>query len=215
MKNISIASRLRRTMLGAVALAATILPLCSCGDPLGIDTPRREIVINIDSIVSSPGFIEAPGDSIFAIVNGSETAFTTEVLRPIFHNRRTAQGYYLTIQATRAGLNTRDYEVISLRMDAVRDTGTYVFNAQYSAPKQFDSTIPPKYGASYDRRINAGYPESYSTGTERSAGSVRVVKIDEERKVMVGTFEFKGYSPSTDTVVNVDRGAFRLQLKNP
>lgn len=214
MANLTIAAWLPKLMLGAAALAAMICMLCSCGNPLGIDTPRREIVVNIDSIVSSPGFIDAPGDSIFALINGTEVVFTTEVLRPIFHNRRTSQGYYLAIQATRSGLLTRDYEVISLRMDAIRDTGTYAFNAQYSAPKQFDSTMPPKYGAAYDRRINAGFPESYTTGTERSTGSVRVVKIDEERKVMVGTFEFKGYNPSNDTVITVDRGAFRLQLKN-
>lgn len=214
MANITIAAWLRTMMPGMAALAGVIFTLCSCGNPLGIDTPRREIVINIDSIVSSPGFIDAPGDSIFALINGNEVVFTTEVLRPIFHNRRTSQGYYLAIRATRSGLNASDYEAMSLRMDAIRDTGTFAFNAQYSAPKQFDSTSAPKYGAAYDRKFSMRYPESYTTGTERSAGSVRIVKIDEERKVLVGTFEFKGYNPSADTVIQVDRGAFRLQLKN-
>ncbi len=204
---------LRYLQKGA-ALLGIALMFFACGDPLGVDTPRREKILNLDSLVSSDPFAGAPGDSIFALINGKAVVFATEVLRPIFNNRRTQRGHYLAIQATRYGLNARDYEVLSLRLDAIRDTGTYAFNAAYSAPKQFDSLSAPKYGAAYDKRIDGGYPESYITGTEHSNGTVRVIKIDEDRGVIVGTFEFKGYCATNDTTIVADRGAFRLQLKS-
>lgn len=204
----------RLQLLSILILPALVVLVCvSCGNPLGIDTPRRVREVNLDSLVSTDPFIHAPGDSIFAYIGGNDVVFATEVLRPAFHNRLTQRGYYVTVQATRFGLNNRDYEVLSIRLDAVRDTGTYIINSPYSAPKQIDTVAPTQYGASYERRVNAGFPESYITGVRDASGTVRVVRIDEQRGVMVGTFEFTGYSAAKDSIVFVDRGAFRLQLK--
>lgn len=194
-------------------MMAAALALHSCGNPLAVDTPRRVKKVNLDSLVSTEPFINAPGDSIFAHVHGVEVVFATEVLRPKFHNKKTSRGYYLTVQANRLALNSSDYETLALRIDAVTDTGTYRINAPYSAPKQLDSLGPPQYGASYERRIAGNFFEAYGTGMARSGGIIRVVKIDEERGVLVGTFEFKGYDAPTDSVASIDHGAFRLQLK--
>lgn len=201
-----------RLLLLLILPALMALVCASCGNPLGIDTPRRIHEVNLDSLVSSDPFLRARGDSIFAYIGGSDVVFATEVQRPVFHNRLTQRGYYVTVQATRFGLNGRDYEVLSLRLDAVRDTGTYIINSPYSAPKQIDTMGPTQYGAAYERRLNAGFPESYITGIRNASGTVRVVRIDETIGVMVGTFEFTGYSAAKDSIVFVDRGAFRLQL---
>gem|GEM_PF-2410129 len=201
----------RRCLLLVSALLAAAC--ASCGDPLSVNTPRRLKLVNLDSLVAAEPFIRAPGDSIFAYIGGVDVVFATEVLRPVFHNRQTSRGYYVTVQATRYGLDSRDYEVLSLRLDAVRDTGLYRINAPYSAPKQIDTTAPPRYGGAYERRLNGGFPESYVTGVGGSSGTVRVVRIDEEHGVMVGIFEFTGYSAVRDSAIFVDRGAFRLQLK--
>ena len=198
-------------MLMVIAIAA--LGLDACGNPLAVDTPRRVKKVNLDSLVSTEPFINAPGDSIFAHVYNTEVVFATEVLRPKFHNRKTSRGYYVTVQANRLELNSSEYEMLALRIDAITDTGTYNINAQYSAPKQLDSLGPPQYGAAYERRFPGNFFESYGTGLARSGGIIRVVKIDEERGVMVGTFEFKGYGALNDTIATIDHGAFRLQLK--
>jgi hypothetical protein len=206
-------NRLLRSAIDRLLLLTLLAALQSCGNPLDIDTPRRITRVNIDSLISTDTFIHAPGDSIFAHVDDNEVVFATEVLRPLFHNGYIHDAYYITVQASRYGLNSPDYEVMSLRLDDVRDTGTYQFNAGYSAPKQIDTLQPPQFGASYERRINGGFPEAYTTGDARAAGSVHVVKIDEDRGVMVGTFSFTGYNAERDSIVAVDRGAFRLQLK--
>lgn len=205
----------RQRLLSLLVLPALMALACaSCGNPLGIDTPRRVREVNLDSLVSTDPFLRAPGDSIFAFIAGNDVVFAMEVERPAFHNRLTQRGYYVTVRATRYGLNDRDYEVLSLRLDAVRDTGVYVINSPYSAPKQIDTMAPTQYGASYERRMNGGFPESYNTGVRDASGTVRVVRIDETLGVMVGTFEFTGYSAAKDSIVFVDRGAFRLQLKS-
>ena len=185
----------------------------ACTNPIDIDTPRRLTQVNIDSLVTSPDFIRAPGDSIFARIAGHPIVFATEVQRPVFHNARLNSGYYLTVQATRYGLYGRDYELMSIRLDAIRDTGTYKVNAPYSAPKQIDSLGTPKYGASYERRVDGGFPEAFRTGDPRFGGTIRVLRIDEEHGVLVGTFSFTGHSAERDETVIVDQGAFRLRLR--
>ncbi|MEP7220095.1 MAG: DUF6252 family protein [Bacteroidota bacterium] len=183
----------------------------ACRSPTDIDTYRRVTLVNIDSVITTAGFIGAPGDSIYAQVHGEQVVFATEVLRPAFHNGIRNDGYYFTVQATRYGLAGRDYEVISLRMDNVRDTGTYTINSAYSAPKGIDSNEIPRYGASYARKVS-GFPELFQTGVSRSSGVLHIARIDRDHGVLVGTFSFTGYSTEADTVIQVDRGVFRLQL---
>lgn len=193
--------------------ASLVIVLASCTSPLDIDTERRTTTINLDSLIKDSSFIGARGDSLFARVRGERIVFATEVLRP-FHNRKIGDAYYITIQATRYGLGGRDYEVMSLRVDAVGDTGVFVINAPYSAPKALEPERPPEYGALYERRYGA-FPESYRTGGPKSSGEIRVVKLDRERGVMVGTFRFIGYSLETDAVETIEDGAFRIQLPKP
>jgi hypothetical protein len=187
--------------------------VAACESPLVIDTPRRLTRVNLDSLITTESFIGGSNDSIFAYIDNHEVVFATEVARPVFYNRMIDGKYYVTVQATRYGLNGRDYEVMSLRLDGIRDTGTYEVNAAFSVPKQIDINAPPSYGALYERRVNGGFPESYRTGHVFSGGTIRVIRIDEERGVMVGTFEFRGYYIEHDSVVTIDRGAFRLYLK--
>jgi hypothetical protein len=187
--------------------------VAACTSPLDLDTPIRKTLVDLDSIVASDDFTGAPGDSIFATVRGERIIFATEVVRPSFYNDVVDGAHYVTIQATRYGLNGRDYEAMSIRMDAVRDTGTYPVNAPYSTPKKIDPTIGRRFGALYERRINGGFPEAYRTGDESTSGTIRVVRIDTARAVMVGTFTFTGYNVERDSTVTIEQGAFRLQLK--
>ncbi|MDB5034731.1 MAG: hypothetical protein JWQ98_1972 [Chlorobi bacterium] len=195
-----------------IALFLIVGAAGACRSPLDVDTYRRVTLVNIDSVITTAGFIGAPGDSISAQVHGEQVVFATEVLRPAFHNGVRNAGYYFTVQATRYGLAGQDYEVMSLRMDNVRDTGTYAINAAYSAPKGIDSNEAPRYGASYSRKMG-GFPELFQTGVNRSSGVLHIARIDRERGVLVGTFAFTGYSTEADTVIQVDRGVFRLQLQ--
>jgi hypothetical protein len=192
--------------------ALIVVSIAGCTNPLDLNTPIRKTRIDIDSIVASDAFTGAPGDSIFATVSGERIVFATEVQRP-HYNMEIDGAYYLTIQATRYGLNGSSYEAMSLRMDAVRDTGNYSMNSPYSAPKQIDLTIGHRFGALYERKVNGKSTEFYRTGDEGASGTIRVVRIDTARGVLVGTFRFRGYSIEQDSVVNVEEGAFRLQLK--
>jgi hypothetical protein len=205
--------RQRATIYLPVLYTLIAVSLAACTSPLDLDTPIRKTLVDLDSIVSSDDFTGAPGDSIFATVSGERIIFATEVLRPSFYNAVIDGAHYVTIQATRYGLNGRDYEAMSIRMDAVRDTGTYPVNAPFSAPKQIDPTIGRRFGALYERRMNGGFPESYRTGDESTSGTIRVVRIDTARGVMVGTFTFTGYSIERDSTIKIEQGAFRLQLK--
>lgn len=196
-----------------LAIAMLLAGLQSCGNPVDIDTPRRLTRVNLDSVVVTLAFLGAPGDSIFAYLGETEVIFATAVERPLFYNRKLPNGHFVTVRATRYGLNRDAYEIMSLRLDAVRDTGTYIINAPYSQPKQIEPDSVPLYGATYDRRNGRDFPESYRAGNPGTSGEIRVVKIDEDRGVMVGTFRFTGYSAEKDSIITVSNGAFRLQLK--
>jgi len=200
-----------RTLLPHLSLLAAIATLlCGCASPLEVDTPRRETTINLDSLILDPSFLGGTGDSLFARIRGERVLFATEVQRP-FHNRHVDSAFYITIQAARYGLTGRDYEILSLRLDAVRDTATYTVNAPYSAPKEFHPEDPIAYGAQYERRVGS-FPEAYRTGNPKSNGEIRVVRIDRGRRIMVGTFRFTGYNAEADRAEIVDEGAFRIRL---
>jgi len=199
------------TSFPCVLLAATLTTLfVGCASPLDVDTPRRETTINLDSLILNPSFLHGAGDSLFARIGTERVVFATEVQRP-FHNRLHDSSYYVTIQAARYGLSGRDYEILSLRVDRLRDTGTFVINAPYSAPKEFHPELAPLYAAQYERRQGA-FPEAFRTGEPRSSGEIRVVRIDRPLKVMVGTFRFTGYNAEADDTQLIDEGAFRIRL---
>lgn len=195
--------------LGLIAIIGSII-LYGCASPLDVDTPRRETTINLDSLILSPSFLDGTGDSLFASIRNERVVFATEVQRP-FHNRAIEGTYYITIQAARYGLSGHDYEILSLRMDAISDTGTFVVNAPYSAPKEFHPEYAPQFAAQYERRTGP-FPEAFRTGVPRSDGEIRVVRIDRERNVVVGTFRFTGYNAEADATEPVTEGVFRLRL---
>jgi hypothetical protein len=185
--------------------------LTSCKSPLEIDTPRRGEKLPPTEI-DDPEFIFDVGDSILARINGRRQVFANEVLRPVWRNGTFDGGYYATVKATSwEGLDGDEYEILSLRLDNVRDTGTYTINSPYSAPKAIDSLGQPRYGASYQRKDPNGFPEVFQSDSARG-GQIQVVRIDRERGVMIGTFWFNGYNQERDTVILIDKGAFRLQL---
>ena len=177
----------------------------ACKSPLDIDTPR--IITPIDP---DPGIINGSGDSINARVNGSKVTFGALVERP-FHNGHFAAGHYLTVRAATHHANGDEYQVVSLRLDRVRDTGTYAINGEYSAPKSIDTTAPPIYGAAYVQKRSGSFAEHYLSSS-RLGGEIRVTVIDTLRRNMIGTFWFRAYNADRDTIINVDQGVFRLSL---
>ena len=192
------------------ALASAVL-FSACVDPLDLVTPRRSWEVNLDSLVATEPFVRGRGDSIFARVGATDIAFATEIRRPTFHNGVYRGAHYVTIQASRQSLSRPDYDIISLRLDAIRDTGPYAINGAYSAPKYLDSMAAPTYAARYERKLG-DFPEKFETGDpQRPNGSVRVARIDEQLGVMVGTFAFTAYSD--DAEITITRGAFRVQLR--
>lgn len=192
------------------ALVSAIV-ISGCVDPLDIVTPRRTWEVNLDSLVATEPFVRGPGDSIFARVGTEDVVFATEIKRPTFHNGKYRGAHYVTIQASRQSLSAPDYDIISLRLDAVRDTGTFTINGAYSAPKYLDSMASPTYAARYERK-RGGFPEVYETGgPTHPNGSLRVARIDETLGVMVGTFSFTAYSDESQ--ITISRGAFRIQLE--
>jgi hypothetical protein len=183
--------------------------MVACVSPLDIDTPRQWI-INTDSILVSPGVINGLGDSLNARIDGMQVTFGTLVERP-FHNGEFANGHYLTVRAATQLPDGDEYQLVSLRLDGVRDTGIYAINAPYSAPKEIDTLAPPVYAAQYVRKRSGGFPD-YFLSDKNLGGEIHVLRIDRDRRVMVGTFWFRGYNAERDTIINVDRGVFRLAL---
>jgi hypothetical protein len=111
---------------------ATVLLLggmVACVSPLEIDTPR-EWITNIDSLITTPGVINGIGDSLNARVNGSQISFAALVERP-FHNGELPSGHYLTVRAATQLPDGDEYQVVSLRLDRVSDTGVYRINGPY------------------------------------------------------------------------------------
>jgi hypothetical protein len=191
---------------------ATVLLLggmVACVSPLEIDTPR-EWITNIDSLITTPGVINGIGDSLNARVNGSQISFAALVERP-FHNGELPSGHYLTVRAATQLPDGDEYQVVSLRLDRVSDTGVYRINGPYSAPRDIDTLGPPVYGAQYLQKRAGGFPAAY-VSDGNLGGEIHVVRIDTVRRVMVGTFWFRGYSADRDETIDVDRGVFRLAL---
>ncbi len=195
-----------------VMLVVSVVMLVQCSNPLDINTPRRVTAVSIDSIITSPDFIGKPGDSLFAVVDGLAIAFATEIARPVFYNKYVSGKYYVAVQAIVYGINGGNYDILALRLDGIRDTGTYTMNSVYTVPKRVDPYSSPKFAGQYERKRNAVLPEVYKTGVVNSIGRIRVVKIDTDRGVMVGTFSFTGFNLESRETITLNDGAFRLQL---
>ncbi len=198
------------TGIGPVATLAMVVLMVCCSSPLDVDTPRDVVVVPA-TVPTDPNFLFGSGDSLMARVDGRPQVFATEVLRPEWHNGRFGDGYFVTVKATSWGLDGVEYEILSLRLDNVRDTGTFAINDAYSAPKEIDSLGPPRYGATYERR-RQGFPEVYRSDSAH-VGEVRVVRIDRDRGLLIGAFWFRAHCRELDTTITVDKGVFRLDLK--
>lgn len=192
----------------------TGLSLCvaGCGDPLSVDTPRRIIPVNIDSVLLSEPFFNKPGDTLFAVVDGEPIAFNSELLRPVFYNREVGGEWYISVQGARFDTKGDMYESLSLRLDGIHDTGSFPMLGTYSLPKRVDPSTPSQYVGKYEERNNNA-TSIYSTSATREEGVIRVVGLDPVRKIAVGTFSFIGYHGTTGQIVRVENGVFRLQLE--
>ncbi len=201
------------SMLGAFSIF-----LSSCSDPLSLDVERRIIPVNIDSILLSEPFLEKNSDSLFAVVNGRPVAFNN-IQRPAQYNREKSDAWYLAVEGTRFfDLKTEEYEVLALRLDAIRDTGTYQMRGDYTIPKQINLAAQSEYSGQYSQLTGSGLQSFYSTSRSSSAmpdGEIRVVGLDKTRGVIVGTFRFTGYDTSGNETMKVHDGIFRLQLELP
>ncbi|MCC7438739.1 MAG: hypothetical protein IT211_09630 [Armatimonadetes bacterium] len=191
-----------------------IIWFSACRDPLSVAPVVTQVNPHDAAILRDSVFLRSPGDSIYASVSldskTQQVVFATQVLRPDVYNAEINGAYYLTIQATRDGLGG-DYEIISLRLDGIRDTGVYVINGPYIAPKNgIDTSLPLYYGATYERKLQGGFPDTYNTTIVR--GEIHILKIDEELGVMIGSFWFVARNSNGDEVV-VEGGTFRITLR--
>lgn len=198
-------------ILTAPIILVALLWLGGCGDPLSVDTPRRIIPVNIDSILLSDPFLSKPGDTLFAVIDGQPIAFNSELLRPVFYNRAVEGEWYISVQGARYDMKGDQYESLSLRLDGIKDTGSFPMQGNYNLPKRVDPNAPSQYVGKYEKR-SLSRTSIYSTSATREDGMIRVVGLDTVRKVAVGTFAFTGYDGTTGEIVRVENGIFRLQL---
>lgn len=207
-KKLRTAGRLLRSVLPIAILAAVV---AGCDDPLSVDTPRRIIPVNIDSILLSEPFLSKYRDTLFAQVDGKPVAFNSELLRPVFYNREVSGLWYLSVQGARYDLKGDEYTSLSLRLDGIGDTGTFPMKDAYSIPKKVDPAAPSKYAGRYEERTSSA-TLSYTTDQSVANGAVRVVGIDLSRRVIVGTFSFAAYDADAGKTVRIESGIFRLRL---
>lgn len=199
------------TLLPTALVSLLWLLLSSCADPLSVDTPRRIIPVDIDSVLLSDLFFNKPGDTLFAVIDGQPVAFNSELLRPVFYNREVGGGWYISVQGARYDLKGDQYESLSLRLDGVKDTGSFPMQGSYNLPKRVDPTTAAQYVGRYEER-SVNLTSTYSTTATQQEGMIRIVGFDTARSVAVGTFSFVGYNPASGASVRVESGVFRLRL---
>jgi len=206
---------------GLTLLAALAAMVVSCQSPIDIDTNR---IMLPDRIVKDTGiidpFVNATKDTIVATIGSviqTKVKFGYLVERPIFHNGPVDSVFYILMQATSDAPESPGSQRLSIRLDAIRDTGVYQINSTFSVPKKIDRTAPPQYSALYEQR-SAGFSSAFRTGLKDDVGEgngeVHIVKIDRERKIVIGTFRFAGYCTELDSTEHISEGIFRLDL-NP
>lgn len=200
-----------------LTLAAVAAMVASCKSPIDIET-NRKFLRDIDDIATSESFVNATKDTIIATIGSvrqTKVTFAYLVERPSFHNGPIDSVFYILAQATSHAPESPGSQRLSIRLDAIRDTGVYRINSTFSVPKKIDRTAPPQYSALYERR-----PEGFSTAfrtainedVKEEEGEIHVLKIDLERKIIVGTFHFAGYCTELDSTEYISEGAFRLDL---
>ncbi len=198
-------------------LAALAVMVAACKSPIDIET-KRQFLPDIDVIARSDSFVNATKDTIIATIGSNrptKVTFAYLVERPSFHNGPVDSVFYILAQATSHAPESAGSQRLSIRLDAIRDTGVYRINSTFSVPKKIDRNAPPQYSALYERR-----PEGFSTAfrtsvkedTRGKEGEIHVLKIDLERKIIVGTFHFAGYCTELDSTEYISEGAFRLDL---
>src|SRR5690606_35774736 len=105
----------------------------ACTDEYLLVVPPTPSIPIIDS-----NFVNAPGDSIFASINDKQIVIATSIERPNYYNTYVeGKGYFISSKATRDGLDD-SFEILSLRLDNVRDTGVYLINNSFTVPKEPD-----------------------------------------------------------------------------
>ncbi len=201
--------RFSRELCGLLLIGCVI---GSCGDPLSVDTERRFIPVDIDSILLSEPFLGKQTDTLFANVDGRPVSFTSELIRPIFYNRNVADAWYLSVQGTAYDPDGYSYEALALRMDDIREPGTYPISDPYRLPKRVDPSLSSEYGGRYEQRTDQGKEEFVTTPTQQE-GEIRVLAIDTTRGVLVGRFHFTAYDQKSGRDVRVEDGIFRLHLE--
>ncbi len=201
-------------MLLSVIAACCVVALVGCVDLDSIPTPR--FLSAADSIVALDSFRLADDDSIFARVNGRAETFASQTLRFDYYNDTINDAYYVAISIRRGVIGPDGrYGAISLRLDGIRDTGTYYFNAPYTDPPKegADPESTPIIAAQYQRLNAAGFVETFDTGLHGVTGEVRVRRIDRKEMRLTGTFHFIGYSRVSGDTVDIGEGGFRLYVR--
>lgn len=211
--------RMRRLYLMFLMLGISGLTVGSCGDPLSVETPRRFIPVDIDSVLLSEPFLEKKSDSLYAVIDGRPVTFNN-IQRPAQYNQQKGTGWYLSVDGIRFfDQKTEEYEVLSLRLDAISDTGTYQMRGNYVIPKEIDQSSPNEYSGLYAQLTGTGLqsffsaPSASGAGTATPDGEIRIVGFNSDRNAIVGTFRFTGHSTADDATIRVYDGIFRLQLK--
>ena len=184
----------------------------SCENPLSVETDRRIIPVNIDSILLSDPFLEKTTDTLFASVDGRPVNFTSELIRPIFYNRNISDAWYVSVQGTAYDLDGSAYEALALRMDEIRSPGVYPIADPYTLPKRVDPTLSSQYGGRYIQRKGI-VKEEFVTSLNNQQGEIRVLAVDTERRVLVGRFHFTAYDPVSGNEIRIEDGIFRLHLE--
>ena len=205
---------MQQIILFFLACAGSIsvgISLGSCGDPLSVETDRRIIPVNIDSVLLSEPFLSKPTDTLFAIVDGRPISFTSELLRPIFYNENVGNGWYFSVQGITYDLLGDEYELLALRMDDIRTPGTYPMSAPYSLPKRVNPSLSSEYGGRYGQ-FKEGKRADFITATSRPEGEIRILAIDTTHGVVVGRFHFTAYDATSAKKIQIEDGFFRLHL---
>lgn len=206
----------RFAIIIVLAALAGGLALDGCTDPLSIETQRRIIPVNIDSILLSEPFLSKETDSVYAVIDGEPISFDSDFLRPTYCNQEVNNAWYVNVQASKFHSKGSGYQVLYLIFDAIRDTGSYPMQGKYHLPKFIDPNAERQLAAAYEPPSD-GTPQLFNSHSGNSSdgasnGLIRVVGIDEARGVMVGTFEFTGYDASGQKTIDVQSGIFRLRL---
>ena len=202
---------LYRSLFSLSGLLIIGMIAASCGDPLSVDTPRRIIPVNVDSILLSEPFLSKSSDTLYATVDGEQVSFASELLRPVFYNSNVGEAWYISVQGVDYKLTGEEYQALALRMDNIQGPGTYPIEDPYNLPKRVDPSASSEYGGKYILKKN-GVKENFVTTASRPEGAIKILTIDTVRGVVVGRFFFTAYDEASGKQITIEDGVFRLHL---